>query len=305
MTAATPSVRLADCGFEAELSPAHGALLMSLAWRGPSGRSHALLHRPADAAAEGGAPRRFGCWPMVPFANRAFGGRVSDGTIDFGLPINDPGMGATIHGFGWQAEWQVTECSAGALTMRHERPAEQDPYAYRAEMSLMLGDRAARLELSVVNLADTPLPFGLGLHPWFPAAADTRLTARGARRLVLGPGFRATGSEPLEGGGPFAKGGLVRGNAELVLNYLGWAGEAVLSAPSRGLEIVIAASDSLRHPLLWAPPGADFVCFEPQSHALGAPSEPAARAAAPLCRLAPGEALTGWMTLAPREIEAG
>ena len=52
-----------------------------------------------------------------------------------------------------------------------------------------------------------------------------------------------------------------------------------------------------------APPaGADFLCVEPQSHAIGAPSEPAARDAAPLKRLVPGETLEGWLRIAPETL---
>jgi aldose 1-epimerase len=47
--------------------------------------------------------------------------------------------------------------------------------------------------------------------------------------------------------------------------------------------------------VVWAPAGADFLCVEPQSHAAGAPSEAVVRAASPLRRLQPGEALEGWM----------
>ena len=66
--------------------------------------------------------------------------------------------------------------------------------------------------------------------------------------------------------------------------------------------ITLTASESLRCPVVWAPAGADFLCVEPQSHAIGAPSEPAARAAAPLRRLAPGEILEGWLRIAPEAL---
>jgi aldose 1-epimerase len=49
--------------------------------------------------------------------------------------------------------------------------------------------------------------------------------------------------------------------------------------------------------VVWAPPHADFLCIEPQSHGIGAPSEPAAREATPMARLSPGEILTGWMRI--------
>ena len=74
---------------------------------------------------------------------------------------------------------------------------------------------------------------------------------------------------------------------------------ARIETPSTGLAITLTASETLRCPVVWAPAGADFLCVEPQSHAIGSPSEPAARAAAPLTRLEPGETLAGWLRIAP------
>jgi aldose 1-epimerase len=85
-------------------------------------------------------------------------------------------------------------------------------------------------------------------------------------------------------------------------SFLGWDGTARIETPSTGLAITLTASADLDCPVVWAPAGADFLCVEPQSHAIGAPSEPAARAASPLRRLAPGETLEGWLRIAPEAL---
>ena len=89
---------------------------------------------------------------------------------------------------------------------------------------------------------------------------------------------------------------------ELALGIVGWRREAVVETPSAGLRLRLDASANLRHPVLWTPPDADFVCLEPQSHGLGAASEEAARAVTPLARLGPGETLEGWMEIGPEEL---
>ena len=68
------------------------------------------------------------------------------------------------------------------------------------------------------------------------------------------------------------------------------------------LAVNLSASQSLRSPVVWAPAGADFLCVEPQSHAIGAPSEEAVRKVTPLRRLEPGETLSGWMRIAPQKL---
>jgi aldose 1-epimerase len=298
-------MRLETAEFSLDLAPEEGGLVLNLEWRESGGRVHPLL-KPAPAGGwDRAAPRRFGLWPMVPFANRAFGAVVDDGECRYSLPVNDPAMGATIHGFGWQSAWEVVESAEGYALMRHERRGAEDPYAYRAEFAVWLETDSARFDISVQNLAGLALPFGLGLHPWFPAAADTRLTMAAAGELEFGEGYRASGLRRFVDGGPFAAGAFALRGETLAHSILDWDGAAEIHTPSRGLALGIAASSSLRQPVLWTPAGADFLCLEPQSHALGAPSEAAARTATPLVRLEKGQSLSGWMSLRPRALAAG
>jgi aldose 1-epimerase len=292
---------LAAHGFSLDLSPEAGALVERLRWRPPSGAWRDLL-RPPQGPRAPGSPALFGLWPLLPFANRAFGGVIDDGARRFTVPLNDPATGSAIHGFGWMAAWAVETRAADHCVLIHQREGADDPYRYAASLRIALDADHVHVGLSVQNLADATLPFGLGLHPWLPAAPDTviRFAAEGC--LALGPGYRATGVSPWPDGGLYAKGLMRPTDAETAVSVVGWRGPALFETPSLGLAITIAASETLRHPVLWSPPGADFVCFEPQSHGIGAPSEAAARAVTPLQALQPGEALEGWMTLTPAEL---
>ncbi len=297
-----PMIALAAHGFEAMIGPACGAVVTQFRWRAPSGAVHDLLFSPAGLNPQTAQPNRFGLWPMVPFANRAFGGIVDDGHRRIQLPLNDPATGSAIHGFGWQSPWQVVAQGRDSARLRHERAADAAaPYAYAATLDIGLQAGGARLLLAVTNTGDEALPFGIGFHPWLPRAPDTILTIRARQALALGPGYRATGVVDLPGGGRFGAGASLPVGEEVAQSLIDWTGEALFTSRASGLSIVIAADHSLRHPVLWSPPGADFVCFEPQSHGIGAPSEAAARAVTPLASLAPGEALSGWMTIGATE----
>jgi aldose 1-epimerase len=220
-----------------------------------------------------------------------------DGDASHALPVNDPATGSCIHGFGWQAQWHVERQGEGGALLVHERGVSDDPYAYRAEMALALDAEGFRVSLSVENRAHHPLPFGIGLHPWFPAASDTSLRMRNEAALALGAGYRATGIRSFGEGGPYAEGPVFTRETETAHSFIGWDGVAVIETPSNGLSIHVEASESLRCPVVWAPARADFLCLEPQSHGIGAPSERRAREATPMTRLSPGESLTGWMRI--------
>lgn len=271
-------------GFHAQVDP-DGALIAALSWRG----------RPifvTGTMRPEGAPTRFGCWPLVPFCNRAFGGRLHTHVGPIALPRND--AAGTIHGHGWEAPWQVAFRGDDRLTLAQE--TDWGPYRYRASMTLQFDPQAATVLIDTQNLGDRPLPFGIGLHPWFARDDATTIAAAARGALALGEAYRPTGhlvapDVPLDGTAPLPLG------REIAVNLVGWSGEARFRLP--GLDLHLTASDSLRHPLLWSPAGASFVCFEPQSHGLGAASEAALDSVAPLKLLRPGETLAGWMRLAP------
>lgn len=216
-------------------------------------------------------------------------------TID--LPINDPADGSTMHGFGWQAPWQIASKAPHAITLRHVYGAA-DPYAYEAEFSVGLSPTGAKFSLRAVNIGKEPLPFGLGFHPWFPRDSDTMLQLQAAKALRFGPRYRASGIGQVLGEDDYAT--ARRPPGETAVSYVDWSGKATLAYPSRQLFLTIRASETLRHPVLWTPHGASFICLEPQSHAIGAPSEKLVREATPMTMLAPGEAMTGWMMIEPR-----
>ncbi len=286
----------------ATVYPEAGGIIAGLDWRGPDGRLHKLLHAPDGAVPSTAAPNMMGSWVMAPFANRAFDGVVDDGTTRFTVPDNNPRGGGNIHGFGWQSAWGILGHTAGRTVLEHRRSAGPDPYRYRVRQEISLDDAGMTVALAITNEADQGLPYGIGHHPWFPCAPDTRLGMTASGALIFGEAFRATGSEPLREGGPYAGKPVFATGRETAWSFLRWDGTARIETPSTGLAITLTASESLRCPVVWAPAGADFLCVEPQSHAIGSPSEKAAREAAPLRRLQPGETLEGWLRIAPEAL---
>lgn len=289
-------VELEAAGLKATILPEIGGIVARLDWRGPDGRDRPVL-RPLPREPSMAEPNHGGTWAMLPFANRAFGELIDDGSESFLVPKNDPG--GAIHGFGWQSAWEILRYDRGHTLLEHRRTDGADPYRYRARQEIGLDDDGMTIRFAVTNEADRALPYGIGHHPWFPCAADTRLTMRATDALMFGEAFRATGRQALADGGPYADNPRFRSETVTAWSFLGWDGLARIETPSTGLAIDLTASTNLACPVVWAPPGADFLCVEPQSHAIGAPSEAAARAASPLTRLAPGETLEGWIRIRP------
>ena len=281
------TLRISAHGIEAEFAPACGGLTVSASQHGQP-----LLYTPKPTVLKPGMIHYFGNWPLAPFANRAFGAVVHRGKDVLPLPANDPDQpNMTIHGFSWQQPWEVLAHAPNRIHLRHRQSTAAGPYRYTAEQKIAATSHGLETGLSVTNDADQDLPFGLGLHPWLPRDEDTELSLFAGRILALGHEYRPKEIVTLNADSDFSEPRRLHDDRETVVQFCESTGPARIRYPSRGYQL-IARWENASYPLLWSPKGAPFLCLEPQTHALGAPSDPIAQDAGPLTLLAPGETLS-------------
>jgi aldose 1-epimerase len=274
--------------FEVLLAPQRGGAIAALRWRGLD------LLRPGPAGGEATHPVDLGCFPMVPVCNR-----VRDNLLrldDRRWPVrpNFPPQPLHLHGTGWTHAWHVVEATGSDALLRLD--CDEAPWRFRAEQLLVLDAAGFSVTLSVENLAAEPMPFGIGLHPYFPVTP--RMTLRfAARRFWLMDGDKLPG-EPiavppeLDHAAPRAT---PRGFRNHV--YEGWDGEAAIAWPEHGVALALRADPLFAHLLVFRPPAQPVVALEPMSHVPGADGL-GWRA------LAPGKRMQGRVALHPRGLIA-
>ncbi|MCE8032690.1 aldose 1-epimerase [Halomonas sp. MCCC 1A11057] len=221
------------------------------------------LMRPGDDTERD--PNRLALYPLVPWSNRIGGGGFTWQGRHYPLEANLPGEPLPIHGDGWQQAWQVEEQSDTLLKLGL-RSSHQPPFDYRAELTYRLADDTLEVALAVTHLGEPPVPYGLGLHPWFPRSADVRLEATAEGVWEVDADQLPTGWRRLEAteSWNFSRG--KRLPSDRIDNlFTGWNGRAELSWPERGVTLEVRA-DTSRY-LVFSPGAqADFFCFEPVSH---------------------------------------
>lgn len=241
-----------------------------------------------DTAAAPPDPNQLACYPLLPWSNRiSHGGFAADGRR-IELPRNRSDEPWPIHGSGWQRPWRVEDRGDDYALLSLQEYA-RDGYCYRASLQYLLGADALDVRLGIANTGLWTLPFGLGLHPFFPRDADTRLYAP-AREVWLNDGRtplpRQLASVP-EG---WRFGGLRPLPADCVDHcFAGWSGEASIRWPRRRLRLELRAD--VDRFVLYTPQDADFFCFEPVDHAIDAVNLPGGASAHGMSLLAPGQSL--------------
>ena len=121
------------------------------------------------------------------------------------------------------------------------------------------------MALTLTNEGDTPMPAGLGWHPYFPRTPRATITAT-VRAVWLTdnemmPTALASPTVPADPSRGVAVGAVALDNC-----FVGWSCRAVLEWPESGASLAMTAGPPLDYLVIFTPPGRPFFCAEPVSH---------------------------------------
>lgn len=206
---------------------------------------------------------------LLPFSNRISGGFPFEG-VQHALSPNLEGEPFPIHGDAFQKSWKVRHLATDSVTLTLTDGAF-GPFRYHARVRYELSRSTLSVSLGLTSLAPMPLPYGLGLHPWFPRASDTRLqfAARSYWPETEDhlPAVASAIDVPRD-----LDFGTSRALPHGWINagFSGWPGAARLDQGRDAVSVDLSA-EALSTAILYSPDAtADVFCFEPVSHPVDA-----------------------------------
>jgi aldose 1-epimerase len=276
-----PTVHLADAfrGIEVSIAPSIGNRAYEMRVRGEN-----ILYFPFDNPSALSADRHLNGIPfLAPWANRMPEGFYANGrhyrfdTQSASLRLDQNGI--PIHGMLTSSPWwEVIDIAADANSAhvtsrldfwRHPDLMANWPFAHDYEMTYRLADGTLEVSVTVTNLSTDPMPIAVGFHPYFQLPAvpiadavahipvrrhvetDTRLVATGETVPVAFTNPVSLRDHHFDDG--FTD--LVRGAD----------GRAVFWVEGRAKRIEVAFGPRYQVAIVYAPPGQNYVCFEPMS----------------------------------------
>lgn len=266
--------------------PVCGGSVAALDWQGQP-----LLRRQCAPGVLGS-----GCFPLVPFSNRIAGSGFVWAGRRIALPPNHPGNPAepAMHGLGWRLPWQVADHAAGRLDLVLAVPAGAWPWPFTARQRLVLDDAGASFTLAITNHGATPMPTGLGFHPFFRRDAATRLESRHRGEWQVDAGCLPTTLDERAAAIDWWDGQPVAARRVDTV-YTGRDGPLRITWPDAGIGVAITPDPQLAFTTIFVPGDGDFFCVEPVSHI----TDGLNRADSGIRALAPGARLAVTMRLEP------
>jgi len=275
-------VQLADRDHATEVSivPSIGNIAYSMTVHGKN-----ILFLPFKTLAEmKSKPALCGVPFLAPWANRldqdAFyaNGKKYLLNPELGNIRRDPNQ-KPIHGLLlFSSYWKVTKLEADEKSARVTSRLEfwrypelmaQFPFAHTIERTYRLADGALEVETLVENQASDPMPVGIGYHPYFqiPDTPRDQWKVHVAARdhLELSPLLIPTGQRtPVSLPDPAS---LATTQLDDVFSNLvrGPDNRAEFWVEAGGKKISVIYGPKYTVAVIYAPPGKDFVCFEPMS----------------------------------------
>jgi aldose 1-epimerase len=136
-----------------------------------------LLRTPDDPVTHRDDPFFWGAYVMAPWANRVRATAMTVEGRQVRLAANFPD-GSAIHGLVHDRAWERRDDSNFAI--RHT-DGDGWPWPFEVGAAIEVAGRTLRLSYRLRNVADAPMPAGIGIHPWFRRELRVGL---GAARVI-------------------------------------------------------------------------------------------------------------------------
>jgi aldose 1-epimerase len=215
-------------------------------------------------------PLGMASFPLLPYCNRLRDARFAFDGREVDLSADGNAFDHALHGHAWRRPWRVGLVSPTTveLHLNHEPgggPAHHWPYRYEATQRFELNDSGLFVTMSIRNLADQPMPFGMGHHPYYPRTPATRIHTNVRAMWHATQDLLPTklGAHPCIDALASPE-GLSADTFDLDNNFAGWSRSATIAWPDENRSVTLAADAPFDHMVLFAPSAhPDLLCVEP------------------------------------------
>ncbi|MFN3211662.1 MAG: aldose 1-epimerase [Henriciella sp.] len=238
-------------------------------------------------------PRNYSAFPMVPYVGRIHNGRCHVSGNQIQLHPNLPPEPHSIHGFGWQTAWKIENQTQTSARLVHVHDADAWPWTYTTSQTFQLEDESLVLDMELTNQGPDAMPAGLGWHPYF-YRKDATLKLPTTHEWQPNEETGENLPVPIEPEADLTPGRRVE---DLKLDTAFRVAEPVIRMSWPTHAVTMVSDPVFANATIYVPPGEDYFCAEPITHAPNAVNGALADDVTGQRWLAPGETLRGTIRL--------
>ncbi|MEL6728802.1 MAG: aldose 1-epimerase [Pseudomonadota bacterium] len=238
-------------------------------------------------------PLQYAAFPMTPFVGRIHHGVFSANGQIIELHPNLPPEPHAIHGHGWKTAWKTEMQTKDEVTLVYTHTADAWPWDYETRQHFKLRDDGLVVRLELTNLGSTPMPAGLGWHPYF-YRKNAVLTLPTTHEWC--PDEDSGENIPVEiSPDRNLSGGVSVESLRLDTAFRVSSPDIRVTWPTHA--VTLTSDPVFKHATVFVPIGKDFFCAEPITHAPNAVNSKLPADVTGARELAEGETLSGTIRL--------
>ena len=202
-------------------------------------------------------------FPMLPYASFIQEGHFPYFGITRHVPKNCSFSRFPLHGDVWRSSLKVDNKDENSVLLSYQHnKVEGFPFSYSATIEYRLKENTLEITETLRNDTALPMPYGMGIHPFFKKDDDTKICFDASKIWfrgddpILGHPYTAPNNLDFKISKPVPANGAN-------LSYGSWNSRASIIYPHKNIGIDIQADNTFRHLILYAPKGKDFFCLEP------------------------------------------
>ncbi len=201
---------------------------------------------------------------MMPYTSFISNGKFPFFGISRSVPVNSNISQYPIHGDVWNQKLQVIHQDNTSVELQLTHKKEDGfPYNYTAGIIYKLEQDKLIITLKLKNDTPLPMPYGMGLHPFFKNNKKTMIQYNTQNIWYRGDDPIMGQPYPLPKELDFSEPKtLPRTTTNISMDN--WDG--ISQVIQEDYSVTIQADDSMGHLTLFIPRGKDFFCLEPVSH---------------------------------------
>ncbi len=211
-------------------------------------------------------PQGLGCFTSMPYVSRIKNGQFDFNNKTYTIPPNQPPGIHPLHGIVWRRKPDIKNTNENTIRITHNIDEPDYPFTFESMHTWTLKDKSLEINLSITNKGEEPLPFGMGLHPFFNKTPKSRIRAKLGKIIINDENICPVALEDIPPEHDTTTDFKTVTNLPLDNCFTGWDQTYDIEWPDLNTKLSCIADGIFKYLVICAPKDENWFCVNPVTH---------------------------------------